>query len=76
MFPLKNDNSFEDWLRCIGVVDRIALRHDNLGNEKTECSAATKVYFQNFRRPSPTILIRHWNEEKREELKVRHYIIT
>ena len=35
-----------------------------------ENSTRTKIHFQNLLRPSPTLFIRHWNEEKLEDMKV------
>ena len=54
----------------VAKVDKITLIPSYKGEKTCESFATTKIHFQNYSRPTPTLLIKHWNEEKREELKV------
>ena len=63
MFPNK-------FARFIGEVDKISFLRDCMTTKSIEKSTRTKIHFQNLLRPSPTLFIRHWNEEKLEDMKV------
>jgi hypothetical protein len=54
----------------IAKVDKITLIRSYEGQNLHDSCVRTKIHFQNLARPTPTLLIKHWNEEKREELKV------
>ena len=63
-FFLKNFEKF------IGEFDKVSLIRDCVTTKPSENSARAKIHFQNLLHPSPTLFIRHWNEEKLEDMKV------
>ena len=59
-----------NFAKFIGEVDNISLIRDCASTKSNQNSSTTKIHFQNLLRPSPTLFIRHWNEEKLDDMKV------
>ena len=56
---------------CIGVVDYITIAPDNVENQQEDLSTCKKIHFRNSLRPLPLLVVKHWNEQMRMEMKVR-----
>ena len=56
---------------CIGVIDYITIAPDGEKNLQEDLSTCKKIHFRNSQRPLPLLVVKHWNEEMRVEMKVR-----
>ena len=56
---------------CVGVVDYITIAPDNVENRQEDLSTCKKIHFRNSLRPLPLLVVKHWNEQIRMEMKVR-----
>ena len=56
---------------CIGVVDYITIARANVENLQEDLSTCKKIHFRNSLRPLPLLVVKHWNEQIRMEMKVR-----
>ena len=55
---------------AIGVVDCVTLIGAQDRNMHRQFPGSTKLYLRNSKRTSMTLLVKHWNEEKCQDLKV------
>ena len=71
LLQLKDQTAWNGLKKFIGEIDKISIVRYPGKTKSDEYSSKTKIHFQNFMRPSPTLFIRHWNDEKLEDMKVR-----
>ena len=63
----KDESELRKLEGCIGLVDHITIAPDR----QEDLSTCKKIHFRNNLRPCPLLIVKHWNEQMRMEMKVR-----